>query len=59
MKKMSGTSSGGMNSSDLHKGLTNRSPKAPSETPKGASVDSDSTRDSVAPSPKTLGDRCA
>lgn len=59
MKKMSGRSSGGMNSSDLHAGLTNKSPKAPSETPKGPSVNADATRDSTAPTPGTLGGRCA
>ncbi len=50
--------SGGM-SSDLHSGLTNKSPKAPSEMPKGPSVDSDATRSSTAPSQGTLGGRTA
>lgn len=55
MKKMS---KGGM-SSDLHAGLTNKSPKAPSEKPKGASVDSDACRESTATSQATLGPRTA
>jgi hypothetical protein len=40
-------------------GLKDRSPAAPSEKPKGKSVDSEATRTSTAPSPKTLGPRCA
>lgn len=58
MKKMSDKSGMGV-SSDLHSGLTNRSPKAPSEIPKGASVDKDAVRDSTAPTPSSLGGRCA
>lgn len=56
--KMSSGRGMGM-SSDLHAGLVNKSPKAPSETPKGPSVDSDSTRSSVAKTPSTIGGRCA
>lgn len=44
---------------DLHKGLKNRSPKAPTETPKGGSVDKDATRSSTAPTPRTIGPRDA
>lgn len=58
MKKMSGKSGMSM-SSDLHSGLTNKSPKAPSEKPKGPSVDADACRESVAPSQPTIGGRCA
>ena len=58
MKKMSGKSGSAM-VTDLHAGLTNKAAKAPSETPKGASVDSDTTRSKTAPSQGTLGPRCA
>ena len=42
-------------------GLVNRSPKDgdASMTPKGGSVNSEPTRSSTAPGPKTLGPRCA
>lgn len=40
-------------------GLTDRSTKAPSEKPKGGSVDSDATRSGTAPTPKPLGPRTA
>lgn len=40
-------------------GLTNRSPEAPSEKPKGESVDKDATRSTPAKSPKSLGPRSA
>lgn len=43
----------------LLSGLKTHSPKAPSEKPKGGSVDSDATRKETAPTPKTLGPRCA
>ncbi len=46
-------------SSDLHAGLTNKSPKAPSAKPSGPSVDSDATRSSVATNSGTLGGRTA
>lgn len=52
-------SDGGKATSNLMEGLKNMSPKAPSETPKGPSVNKDATRGSVAPTPKTLGGRCA
>lgn len=57
MSKMSGKSSG--MSSDLHAGLTNRSPKAPSKKPSGPSVDSEAVRDSTAPNQTGLSGRCA
>lgn len=44
---------------DLKEGLKDRSPAAPSEKPKGGSVDSDATRSGTAPSPKSLGPRTA
>lgn len=44
---------------DLHAGLTNKSPSAPSEKPKGPSVNQDATRTGTAPSSKTLGPRTA
>lgn len=49
--------SGGSMVTDLKSGLVNRSPKAPSETPKGGSVNNETTRDSVAKTPATLGGR--
>lgn len=57
MSKMSGNTGGKDMTTDLHAGLKTMSPKAPSETPKGPSVNADSTRGSVAPTPKTLGPR--
>ncbi len=47
--------------SNMHSGLTNKSPKAvdASMKCKGGSVDSDTTRDKVAPSPSTIGGRVA
>jgi hypothetical protein len=48
-----------MADTNLLKGLTNKSPAAPSEKPKGPSVNQDATRTSVAPQPKSLGPRCA
>jgi hypothetical protein len=53
MKKMGG--------SDLHSGLTNRSPKATDKStsiPKGSTVNNDTTRSAVAPQPTPLGGRC-
>ncbi len=49
-------SSGGAN---LYAGLSNKSPKAVDASMgcKGGSVDKDTTRDSVAPTPKTIGGR--
>ena len=47
---------------DILKGLTNKSPSATdasTKLPKGPSVNSESTRSSVAPSPGTLGPRSA
>lgn len=46
----------------LHAGLTNKSPKWPDKSAGmkgGKSVNDDSTRTSVAPTPKTLGPRSA
>lgn len=43
----------------LHEGLTNRSPAAPSATPKGGSVNSEPTRSATAKTPSTLGPRAA
>lgn len=50
--------SGGTN---LHSGLTNKSPKAVDASMgcKGGSVDKDTTRDGTAKTPSTLGGRCA
>lgn len=48
--------------SDLHKGLSNKSPKFVDKSFNyygGASVSSDTTRSSTAPTPKTLGPRTA
>lgn len=47
--------------SNLHKGLTNRSPKAcdKSMSLPGKSIDNDSVRTAVAPNQKTLGPRDA
>jgi hypothetical protein len=59
MSKMSGNTGGKGLTTDLHAGLTDRSPKAPSEKPKGGSVDADATRSATAPSQPTLGGRCA
>lgn len=42
---------------DMHKGMKNVSPKAPSETPKGKSVDADATRSATRSNQKTLGPR--
>jgi hypothetical protein len=52
MKKSSG---------GLHSGLSNKSPKAvdASMACKGGSVDKDTTRDSTAKTPSTIGGRCA
>lgn len=44
---------------DLYEGLKKTSPKPPEETPKGGSVNSEPTRSSTAPSPKSLGPRTA
>lgn len=46
---------------NLHSGLTRKAPAGvdKSMSMKGGSVDKDTTRGSVAPSPKTLGGRCA
>lgn len=44
---------------NILKGLTNKSPSAPSEKPKGPSVNQDATRTGTAPSSKTLGPRTA
>jgi hypothetical protein len=44
---------------NMYEGLTDRSPKAPTETPQGASVNSESTRTTAAPTPKPLGPRAA
>jgi hypothetical protein len=41
------------------KGMKDRSPKAPSDKPKGGSVDSETTRKETARTPATLGPRCA
>ena len=47
-----------VNSVKLHKGLTTRSPAAPSgKFTKGGSVNAEPTRSATAPSPKTLGPR--
>ena len=46
-------------STDLHSGLSNRSPKAPSEKPKGPSVDKDACRETTTPSQPTIGGRVA
>jgi hypothetical protein len=43
----------------LLSGLKNRSPMAPSETPKGGSVNDAPTRSGAAPTPRTLGPRTA
>lgn len=43
----------------LHAGMKNRSAKAPSEKPKGGSVNSEPTRSKTAPTPRTLGPRNA
>ena len=43
----------------LKAGLVNRSPEAPKQKAKGASIDSDAKRTSTAPTPKTLGPRSA
>lgn len=43
----------------LHAGLKNRSPAAPSETPKGGSVNDSPTRSGTASTPRTLGPRTA
>lgn len=43
----------------LYEGLKNHSPAAPSEKPKGPSVNADATRKGVASTPKTLGPRTA
>ena len=43
--------------SQLLKGLKDRSPAAPSATPKGGSVNAGATLKSTAPTPKTLGPR--
>jgi hypothetical protein len=40
-------------------GLKNKSPMAPSKTPTGKSVNADTTRSAAAPTPSTLGPRCA
>jgi len=44
---------------DLHKGLVDRSPKFPDKSMKlkGGSVNDDTTRSSVAPTPRGLGPR--
>lgn len=44
---------------DLKEGLTNRSPAAPDEKPKGGSVNDGATRSAPAASPKSLGPRTA
>jgi hypothetical protein len=46
-------------SGNLSEGMTRKAPKAVDEsmTPPKGSVDSDTTRDGVAPTPKTLGPR--
>jgi len=47
---------------DLHKGLSNKSPKFPDKSmgmKGGGSVNDESTRSSVAGTPKTLGPRVA
>lgn len=51
-------SGSGMN---LHQGMTNKSPKAVDSSMgcKGGSVDKDTTRDKTAPTPSTIGGRCA
>ena len=41
----------------LKQGLKNMSPEAPKEKAKGASVNSNATRKSTAPTPKSLGPR--
>lgn len=57
--KMSGSSSGGMKGGDMLKGLSRKNPKGvdASMSCKGGSVNSDATRGSVAPTPRTLGPR--
>ena len=40
-------------------GLTKSSPPPPTEKPRGGSVNDEPTRSSVAPTPSTLGERCA
>ena len=43
-----------------HKGMKTRIPKAPSETPKGGRIGKGEIgRKGTAPTPKTLGPRCA
>ena len=43
----------------LKEGLKDMSPLAPSEKPKGPSINKDPNRKGVAPTPKTLGPRYA
>ena len=61
-EKTTGSGSGSTSSTtDLHAGLSDRSPKFPDKSMqlKGGSVDDDATRSSVAPTPGTLGPRSA
>lgn len=53
------SSNGSIGSGDLHDGLTNRSPSAPDDKPKGKSVDDGATRDKAAATPKPIGPRTA
>lgn len=52
---------GGMKGGDMLKGLSRKSPPAEDSSmrPKGGRVDNEATRTSTAPTPKTLGPRCA
>ncbi len=43
----------------LHRGLKSTSVKAPSEKPKGGSVNNGATRGKTAPNPKPMGPRTA
>lgn len=43
----------------LYDGLKKKAPAPPKEKPSGPSVNSDSTRGSTAPTPKTISGRCA
>lgn len=53
--------SGGDKGGNMHKGMSRKEPKGvdASMHPHGPTVDADSTRKSVAPTPRTLGPRTA
>ncbi len=51
-------SSGGIGKSNLHAGMVNRSPKAPSKDPSGPNVAADATRSKIGRG-HTLGGRTA